>query len=251
MKTARASVLVIGTLAAILVSLSVAARLPGQGGGSRAGVPPGQTYPGQSAASGSVCTALDHEAVQQYITIVGRAEIRVKPTAIRVIMALSSQAATAEECMKANAEKEAALTEALVKLGVAEDKVFMDFISMLPVYEWTEEKREDKAYLVEKLSGYLGQTNVHIEVDNESQARAAVRAAFQLGITDIISFDYWCDSLDDYNTALGLAVARKNEFPNVAESVHTKATWYSMQALQSEDKAAASAAKLAEAELAF
>jgi hypothetical protein len=51
---------------------------------------------------------------------------------------------------------------------------------------------------VENLSGYQVQTNVHIEVGSESEARAAVQAAFRLGITDVISFDYWCDSLDDH-----------------------------------------------------
>jgi uncharacterized protein YggE len=196
MKTARTSVLVIGSLTAIMIAVAIAARLPGQGGGSRAGAHAAATFPGQPVATPSA--SLDHEAIESNIAIVGTAEIRVKPTAVRVIMALTSQGATAEECMQANGEKEKALTEAWSKLGVPEDKVFLDFISMLPVYEWNLQQQEGGKYLVEDLSGYLVQTNAHIEVANEAEARAAVRAAFRLGISDIISFDYWCESLDDY-----------------------------------------------------
>ena len=190
MKRPRASVLMVGTLAAILLTLAAAARLPGQGSGSRGGV-----YPSQPIATAAA--DLDHEAIENYITIVGRAEIRVKPSAIRVIMAVTSQGATAAECMQANQEKEKALTEALAKLGVPPDKLFMDFISMLPVYEWNMKEEAGTKYLAEGIAGYMVQTNAHIEVADESGARAAVQAAFQLGIPDIISFDYWCESLDD------------------------------------------------------
>jgi len=196
MKTAKTGVLVIGTLTAVMIAATIAARLPGQGGGSRAGVQPAATFAGQPVAPPSASP--DHEAVESNIEIVGTAEIRVKPTAVRVIMALTSQGATAEECMKANEKKEQALTQAWSKMGVPDDKVFLDFISMLPVYEWNVQQQEGNRYLVEDLSGYLVQTNAHIQVANEAEARAAVRAAFQLGMTDIISFDYWCESLDNY-----------------------------------------------------
>jgi len=191
MKMPRSSILVIGAITAILLTLSAAVRLPGQGGGSRAGVYPAQ--PGAPIAP--PCTS-DHKAINNYITIVGKAEIRVKPSAIRVIMAVTSQGATAAECMEANGEKEMAFTQALAKLGVPEDKVFMDFISMLPVYDWNVEERNGTRCFVEDIAGYMVQANAHVEVSNETQAREAVRAAFLLGITDIISFDYWCDSLD-------------------------------------------------------
>ncbi|NQT36535.1 MAG: SIMPL domain-containing protein [Planctomycetes bacterium] len=194
MKNPKTYVVVVGTLGAIILAVGVAARLPGQGGGSRAGVYPPPTAAGQSGAS--TAGSLDHEAVENYITIVGRAEIRVQPMAVRVIMAVTSEGKTAEECMKANGEKEKALTDALAKLGIKGDKVFMDFISVLPVYEWSIAEELGARCLVENVSGYMIQTNAHIQVENESQARAAVGAAFLLEITDIISFDYWCDTLD-------------------------------------------------------
>lgn len=193
MKTPRTSILAVGAVTAILLSLAAAVNLPGQGGGSRAGV-----YPAQPVAPVAPSCTPDHKTIKNYITIVGKAEIRVKPSAIRVIMAVTSQGATAEECMKTNGEKETAFAQALAKLGVPEDKVFMDFISMLPVYEWYVQERQGTRCFVEEISGYMVQTNAHVEVSNEAQARDAVRAAFQLGITDIISFDYWCDSLDDH-----------------------------------------------------
>ncbi len=195
MKWPRTSILTVGAVTAILLTLATTARLPGQGGGSRAGV-----YPAPAAAGQPIgpAAALDHQAVKNYIEIVGKAEVRVTPSAIRVIMAVTSQGPTAAECMQANREKEETLIKALAKLGVEEDNIFMDFISMLPVYEWSVEQRKETRFLVEDVSGYMVQTNAHIEVGGEVEARAAVAAAFELGITDIISFDYWCDSLDEH-----------------------------------------------------
>jgi hypothetical protein len=49
---------------------------------------------------------------------------------------------------------------------------------------------------VEKKVGYRMQTNVHLAVQRESQAQAALARAFEEGVTDIIAFDYWSGELD-------------------------------------------------------
>ena len=199
MRRPRTSVIVLGTLAAIVLGVSVASQLPGQFGGSRAGAYQGQTTPGRPVAP--TAAVLKHGAVENYVTIIGRAEIRVRASSIRAILALTSQGTTAAECMKTNREKEEKFVEALIKLGIPKEKIFMDFISMLPVYEWNVEQQEGQSYLVEEISGYLVQTNAHVEVDDETQAAAVVQAAFEQEITDIISFDYWCDTLDEHKVA--------------------------------------------------
>ena len=199
MQRPRTSVIALGTLAAIVLAVSVASQLPGQMGGSRAGAYRDQTTPGRPVAP--TAAVLDYGAIENYVTIIGRAEIRVRASSIRAILALTSQGATAAECMKTNREKEEKFVEALIESGVPKEKVFMDFISMLPVYEWNVEQREGESFLVEEISGYLVQSNAHVEVDDETQAAAVVQAAFELGITDVISFDYWCDKLDQHKVA--------------------------------------------------
>ncbi|NQU23877.1 MAG: SIMPL domain-containing protein [Candidatus Nealsonbacteria bacterium] len=199
MRRPRTSVIVLGTLAAIVLAVSVVSQLPGQMGGSRAGVFQGQTTPSQPVAP--TAAVLNHDAIENYVTIVGRAEIRVRASSIRAILALTSQGTTAAECMKTSREKEKKFVGSLIELGIPKEKIFMDFISMLPVYEWKTEQREGQAFLVEEISGYLVQSNAHVEVDDETQAGTVVQAAFEQGITDIISFDYWCDTLDGQKIA--------------------------------------------------
>ena len=41
------------------------------------------------------------------------------------------------------------------------------------------------------------QTNTHLAVPNDATAPASLQAAFELGITDIIAFDYWSRDLDE------------------------------------------------------
>ena len=43
---------------------------------------------------------LDREIVEGYIAIDGRAEVRVRPTEIRVVLAVTSEGASAQECQQ-------------------------------------------------------------------------------------------------------------------------------------------------------
>jgi hypothetical protein len=80
------------------------------------------------------------------------------------------------------------------------------------------------------------QTNLHVKLANDEQARTAMRIAFAEGVTDIIAFDYWSRELDKSKTEAlkkALQVARdksdlllaKEQFPtrpkliNISEDV--------------------------------
>ncbi len=173
----------------IVLFLFVPSVVCGQGSGARggAGKPALQPHPN-----------LDPHAVESYITIEGRAEVRVQPTSIRVVLALTTESATASGCYESNQTKERAYLKALLDSGVGQEKIAFDFISMLPVYKWVIEEQEGQKLAVEKPSGYHMQTNVHIEVPTEAQAQVVIREAFKLEISDVIAFDYWTKEIDRY-----------------------------------------------------
>ncbi|MEE8450734.1 MAG: SIMPL domain-containing protein [Thermoguttaceae bacterium] len=152
---------------------------------------------------------IDHRAIENFITIEGTAEKRLAPTALRIVLALMAEAPTASECQDDGQRIEKEIINALEGLGIAPEKLVVDFISILPVYHWEVEKRQGANVAVEKLKGFRMQSNVHVEVPTERQAGEVLAAAFKLGISDIIAFDYWNKDID----------AQKNEARKAALKV--------------------------------
>ena len=174
---------------AVLALVALPSRGLAQGGGSRGGlepVPPATTAP----------AALDHFAAEHYISIQGSAEVRVEPTELRVVLALTEDNPTAEECHTKMNARVATLTSELQAQGVGPERVFVDFISLLPRYAWGVEKQEGRDVAVERLDGFVLQTNVHLALADEGQARSAVGTAAGLGVPDVLAFDYWSADLD-------------------------------------------------------
>jgi uncharacterized protein YggE len=155
---------------------------------------------------------LDHVAVQNYIEVQGQAEVRVEPTGIRVVFALTTQGQSPRECLEKNNARCQAFLAALKKTGFSEADVSLDFISMLPSYGWRIEEQEGQRVAVERATGFLMQTNVHVRAAREAQASAAVAAAFSLDIADVIAFDYWSRELDQHKvTARQKALAEARQ----------------------------------------
>lgn len=178
--------LVIGTLVSSVLSPLAAYA---QFGGSRAGVHDGSSQGNLVPLSPDVAT--------RYVTIEGRAEIRVKPTELRAVLAVTGEGQTAAEC-RANVERRiAGVLAAWQRRGIDPDDVQQDFVAILPRYEWTIEKRGTREVAVESLVGYRMQTNLHLAVPNEAAAKAALDDAFAGGVTDVIGFDYWSRDLDE------------------------------------------------------
>jgi uncharacterized protein YggE len=159
-----------------------------QHGGARAGM--------DFQAGVSDLPLLEREVAEGYIAIDGRAEMRVRPTALRAVLAVIAEAESADACQKLVEATVARVTAAWAKLGVPPEKIHADFIAVLPRYEWRLEKRGEVDVGVEHKAGYRMQTNLHLAVDNEAQAQAALTSAFEQGVTDIIAFDYLSDELD-------------------------------------------------------
>jgi uncharacterized protein YggE len=139
---------------------------------------------------------LTREIAESYIAIDGKAEVRVKPTELRIVMAVTAEGETALDCQKTVDAILAQLRAAWAKLKIPPEAIVVDFIAVLPRYEWKAEKRGDESVAVEKKSGYRMQTNVHLAVAGDKEALPALGAAFEQGVTDIIAFDYWSKELD-------------------------------------------------------
>ncbi len=172
------------------VLLAVAVVCPGRGNAQFIGARAAESLP---AAAGAT---LDHRAVENFITIEGKVERRLDPTALRIVLALLVEEPTAAECQAKAGEQEAEVLRAFQALGIAGDAIAVDFISILPVYRWEVETREGRSVAVERPAGFRMQSNLHVEVASEDQAREVLAAAFQLGVSDIIAFDYWSEAID-------------------------------------------------------
>jgi uncharacterized protein YggE len=162
----------------------------GQMAGSRAGLG------GTGAAGLPDLPLLDPKIAEGYITVEGRAEVRVKPTEIRVVLAVTSEGETAQQCQQAVETTVERLKAAWAKMGIAPGSIVVDFIAVVPRYAWSMEKHDKMEVGVEKKVGYRMQTNIHLAVQKDSQAQTALARAFEEGVTDIIAFDYWSGDLD-------------------------------------------------------
>ena len=187
MSPTKMSVLFIGLGLLPLTSASA------QFSGSRGAVGGGRDQTHESSG----LAPLDPEVAQGYITIEGQAELRVKPTEIRVVLAVTAEGTTPSECKQKVTETIKSLTAAWMKAGIAQESIVEDFIAVLPRYEFDIEKIRDQEVAVEKKAGYLIQTNLHLAVKNDVEAMEAINLAFENDVADIIAFDYWSKELDE------------------------------------------------------
>jgi uncharacterized protein YggE len=179
----------------LLICQSSSAAL-GQFGGSRAGIDSNSAMMGNSAV-GNLPT-LSREVAEGFITIDGRAEIRVRPTEIRIVLAVTGEGETAQDCQQTIEATMNKLKQSWTDLGIPAENIVEDFIAVLPLYTWSLEKRDDVDVGIEKLTSFRMQTNVHLSVPNDANAAKAFTVAFEHGVTDIIAFDYWSRELDDF-----------------------------------------------------
>jgi uncharacterized protein YggE len=156
---------------------------------------------------------LEPEIAEGYITIDGLAEIRVQPTEIRIVLAVTAEGETAQKCRQTVDTTIANLKAAWAKMGIPPENIVVDFIAVLPRYNWNIEKHDNAEVGVEKKIGYRMQSNIHLAVRNDAQAQEALNRAFEQGITDIIAFDYWSKDLDS------LKVKARQQ---AIEAVHSK-----------------------------
>jgi uncharacterized protein YggE len=167
-----------------LISLASA-----QFGGSRAGLEE------QHTIGSSPFTPLSKEVAESFISIEGKAEVRVKPTELRIVLAVTAEGEAAIDCQKEVDATLAKLMAAWAKMKIPSEAIVVDFIAVLPRYEWKVGIPEENL-MRERRAGFRMQSNVHLEVADDAGAMSALGVAFEHGVTDIIAFDYWSKELD-------------------------------------------------------
>src|SRR5690606_27766358 len=112
--------------------------LPPQASAQLAGARGGVESP---SATVSPLPLLDRQTAETYIAIDGRAEVRVRPTEIRIVLAVTEEGETAQVCREAVDVSIARLKAAWSEIGVADETIVVDFIAVLPRYAWHIEEQ--------------------------------------------------------------------------------------------------------------
>ena len=162
-----------------------------QSSGSRGGVYSSSAQPSQAQSA-----ELTPEAAQSYIVVEGKSVLSVQPTAIRIVLALTHEAKTSKECKTGIEGKIAQLRPLWVQAGVEDKNIVEDFISILPQYDFEAKQLGDQQVAMEKKTGFLMQTNIHLAVKDDAEAMKVLDVGFENGVTDIIGLDYWSEELD-------------------------------------------------------
>lgn len=163
---------------------------------------------------------LDDDAVERYITVDASVEQRIKPTRMRLVLAITTEGDSAAACHKAAQSRVDALRQDWATAGFGKDKVVEDFIAILPVYDFQVEKQEGQSVAVERKVGYLMQSNLHVSVASDDEAYQALSIAFSHDVSDVIAVDYWSDQIDDVKReasrlALEEAIEKSDRFLSV------------------------------------
>lgn len=196
-----------GILAFVLI-LGIIPIINAQSSGSRGGI---HTNPYENQTE-SRSESLAYEKIEDFILVDSKIELRVKPDQIRIVLAVGGDGPTSSECADQVFQKVDNLKSSLIEIGVKPEDLVDDFIAVLPRYQYFVDELNEEKVAVEKLVDYSMQTNLHIKVPDDAMAMRAIRAAFQLNITDIIAFDYWSQDLDARKQqALETAISRAKE----------------------------------------
>ena len=182
------SLILLAAICGLPYSLAV-----GQLSGSRGGV--GRGAANQSGLTNQLAV-LAPEVAFGFITVDGKAEVRVKPTEIRIVLAVTGEGKAPGACQELVETKVETLRAAWIAMGVAAENIVADFIAVLPRYEFHLEQQQDRKVALEKKAGYLMQTNLHVAVKDDIEATKAINIAFDNDVADIIAFDYWNRELD-------------------------------------------------------
>lgn len=136
----------------------------------------------------------------EYIAVRGRSEISVAPESLRLVFAVTSESDTTQDCVAKTGQTIKEIREGLNGLKIQDEEVVEDFIVMTPTYEWKlEQKQKDEVSIAKETeSGFRMQTNLHVLCKNEAQANEVMLVAFENGVHEIISFDYYHSNLGQF-----------------------------------------------------
>lgn len=154
------------------------------------------------------------------IQITGTSKIAIAPQAMRLVVAVTSEAESANACGQSVKATIANIRRTLNDIGITDENIVEDFIEVKPQFKWEPETRKKMSFLVELEDGFRMQSNLHILCKDEEQALAAIDKSFVAGISEVISFDYWHEDLDQFKQdALKQAMAAAKQKATVLLSI--------------------------------
>lgn len=179
-----------------------------------------------NAASGKVVTSDGTQSTQTAtpnITVTANSEVKVVPDKAQIGVAVTTQAATAQDTQERNAADVNAVTEALAALGIAETSIQTTDTWLRPRYDYNnpivyDEIAEDMdgatANTATNIVGYEMTTRLSISDLDIEQVGAVLEACVAAGATNSDGIQYYSSAYDEkYAEALAAAV----------EAAHTKA----------------------------
>lgn len=132
----------------------------------------------------------------ELVAVTGAAEISIKPESLRLVFAVTAEGKTSLECSTKTKQSITKIRQQLQRMQIGPDKAVEDFIVVVPLYTWALKKVDDHEHVQEVPKGFRMQTNLHVLCVSEAQAMSVIEAAFQAGVTEIVSFDYFHSQTD-------------------------------------------------------
>ena len=149
----------------------------------------------------------------ELLAVSGTALLSVKPESLRLVFGVTADEETSQACAATVKKAISAIRKGAAGIDIAAESVVEDFIIVEPTHQWElikvkfksefekgeDEKDDGIAKLVrETPSGFRMQTNLHVLCKDEQQALEVMNIAFDAGVNDIISFDYWHSDIDKH-----------------------------------------------------
>lgn len=183
----------------------------------------GNFYKQQRAVSNRSNNNVRNDVVTNSVAVAGNPEynavtldakilINVKPDKLMAVFSLLQAGETASEVDRLANERLNGFSNELQKIGISSPNIFVDMISLVPVFEVEVEKRLFSKSYNEVPKGFELQKNIHVLVDEEAKLHQIMTIASNYEIYDIIKVDYIVQDVNKVQTQL------QNEAINVIQA---------------------------------
>jgi len=152
--------------------------------------------------------------------------MNVKADSYLAIFNITQTGETAKEVNDLVNAKINGFIEALKSYKIPDNQIFTDIISLIPVYEYEEEKKLFSKTYTEVPKGFEMQKNLHIKFNDESLLDDIMTSAANNEIYDFIKLEYFVDNNDEKytelrNKAVDYMLIKKAEFKKLGIDLDT------------------------------
>lgn len=161
------------------------------------------------AAVPVTAAAQDLTPNRRTVTVSTQASVTREPDRAVVMLAVESQAASAEEAAAANAELMTRVLAALRDAGIPDRQIRTVSYALHPVYSQPDQRRMQQEPFEPTIIGYRAMNMVRVEVDDISATGTIIDAALGAGANRVDGVSFELRNGDTaYNEALGNAIRK-------------------------------------------